>query len=82
MAEVVTLRGEAVRAEPDADLVEHLEALLARARAGDLRAVAYATVDDAGTAGSGWSGVFGTRHPLGSAVLMLSHRYAAALLPD
>lgn len=67
--------------EPVADLVATLEFLLAEAKSGNLRAIAYATVRGAkcDETGTGWSGGHGTRMPLAGSVLMLHDRYAEAL---
>jgi hypothetical protein len=62
------------------DLVETLQGLLDRAKSGDLRALAYATVSLQGFKGTGWDGSDGTRDPLASAIMMLHGRYAQALL--
>jgi hypothetical protein len=80
MAEVISLRGEALPGEPDSGIVEELERLLVDAKAGKLRGIAYATCLDTGGQGTGWSGVAGSRHPLGTAIMMLHHRYARGLL--
>ncbi len=85
--EVVGLRGAVPPGEPVQCVVEMLEDLLARARTGDLRAIAWANVRRDGTAGTGWAKPEGggagaavsiETHGLGSAILTLGWRYAAA----
>ncbi|WWT39898.1 hypothetical protein [Microcystis phage Mwe-JY08] len=68
--------------KPYADLVAEIEHLLARAKSGELRALAYASVDAYGNTGSGWEGEPGTLIPLAASVLLLQHRYAHAALQD
>jgi hypothetical protein len=80
VSNVISLAPGNVPGEPDPDIIAVLESLLERARQGHLTGLAYATVALDGAQGTGWSGVAGTRHPLGTAVMMLNHRYAEALL--
>lgn len=80
MAEVVAFHGGVVAGEPSPDIIQTLEMLLDRAKRGELSAIAYATVSPSGTKGTGWDGIQGTRDPLSSVIMMLQHRYAAALL--
>lgn len=77
---VVSIHGHSIPGEPEAGVVEDLERLLAMAKDGALSAFAYATVKTNGAQATGWSGGSGTRHPLGTAIMMLSHRYADGLL--
>ena len=79
-AEVIPVHGGRKPDEPSAAIVETLESLLHRARSGALIGLAYCTVSDNQEQGTGWDGEAGTRHPLGTAIMMLNHRYAAALL--
>lgn len=79
MSNVVAFKNSVPPGEPHPDLVETLEGLLARAKGGDLRGLAYCTVALDGAIGTGWDGADGTRHPLSSAILILQHRYAEAL---
>jgi hypothetical protein len=68
---------------PDApfdDLVDELRRLLAEAESGELRAMAYATVRPGGNKRTGWAAAAGTRDALGTALLVLQHRYVADLL--
>ncbi len=67
--------------EPCDDLIATLEFLLAEAKSGNLRAIAYATVRGAkcDETGTGWDGGHGTRMPLAGSVMMLGDRYAEAL---
>lgn len=80
MSEVIPLRGERLPGQPAGNVVEDLEALLADAKAGRLIGFAYAAVKVSDVTVTGWSGAAGTRHPLCSAIAMLQHRYAEALL--
>lgn len=66
--------------KPSADTIEDLERLLADARSGHLVGIAYATVNRDGSQGTGWSGIAGTRHTVGTAIMMLFHRYSAAMV--
>lgn len=50
------------------------------ARRGEIRGFAYATTGASGSQATGWSGEGGTRDPLGTAIMMLGHRYASGLL--
>jgi hypothetical protein len=67
-------------AEPDADLIAVLEALLERAKAGELAAIAYAAVDKEHSLATGWEGISGTRYSIATALAILHHRYTRALL--
>lgn len=82
MSNVFTIDGEMMKpacepaAEPPpAELIGTLETLLAAARTGHLRALAYATVREGGLCGVGWEGAPGTKFPLGAAVSILAARY-------
>lgn len=66
--------------EPDADVVEVCRDLLARAERGEISGIAYAICAPNQNHGVAWSGGAGTRHLLSSGILMLSQRYASALL--
>jgi hypothetical protein len=79
MSKVVAFRENTIPGEPNADVIEDLERLLSEARSGELEAVAYCTVRK-GIIGTGWVGGSGTRGSISSAILMLGHRYADALL--
>jgi hypothetical protein len=80
MAKVVAFHGGAVAGEPSREIVETLSDLLERAKRGEISAIAYATIAPSGSCGTGWDGIQGTRNPLSSVIMMLQHRYAAALL--
>lgn len=80
MSNVISLAPGNIPGEPASEIISTLEDLLERARQGHLTGLAYATVAIDGSQGTGWDGVAGTRHPLGTAIMMLNHRYAAALL--
>lgn len=79
MSEIVAFKGNTVPGEPNKDIIADLEQLLSEAKAGQISAIAYCTVRQ-GTIGTGWAGGSGTRGDMSSAILMLSHRYAGALL--
>lgn len=79
MSKVIAFKYNTIPGEPNKDIIEDLERLLAEAKAGQLEAIAYCTVRQ-GALGTGWVGGSGTRSAVSSAILMLSHRYAAALL--
>lgn len=80
MADVVTIHGGRTPGTPSAEILDDLEMLTARAKAGTLTGFAYATCNEDGSQATGWSGEAGSRHPLGTAVMMLHLRYASALL--
>lgn len=80
MNKVTPIYGGHVPGEPVDDVIEVLEDLLARAKAGDLTGIAYALTEKDGKQGTGWVGAAGTRHPLGTALMMLNHRYSQGLL--
>lgn len=83
---VVALRGATIIHEPVPNVVEALEGLLARAKDGSLRAIAYAVVRVDGTVGTGWekpdngAHIANTieTHGLGNAILTLASRYGSA----
>lgn len=84
MADILTMKGVTVAApdEAVADVITELEHMLEEARAGRLRAVGAALVYLDGKTGTSWAGALGTRYPLGGAIMMLQHRYAARLIED
>lgn len=77
---VVAFKNSIPPGQPNPDMVAEVERLLERAKSGELRGLAYATFATGDITGTGWVGSDGSRHPLSSAIAMLSHRYAAALL--
>lgn len=77
---VVAFKGSIPPGQPNPDMVETLEGLLEQAKSGELRGIAYATIRTGDVTGTGWEGSDGSRHWLSSAILMLHHRYAAALV--
>lgn len=77
---VVAFKNSIPPGEANPEMVEALEDLLSRAKSGELRGFAYATVSGGDFHGSGWEGSDGSRHPLSSAIMMLQFRYAEALL--
>ncbi|MEJ8571230.1 hypothetical protein [Microbaculum marinum] len=80
MADISTIHGGTVPGEPDADVIEDLERLLAQARRGSLTGFAYAAIHLDGTKATGWSGVAGTRDPLAAGISILQARYTRALI--
>jgi hypothetical protein len=76
---VVELKPGNLPDEPYAGVVETLERLLADAKSGNLRAIAYAVVRTQNVQATGWDGAAGTRHPMSGAIMILAHRYAEAL---
>lgn len=78
---VVPFGTQAQPGEPVPDVLATLEELLRRARTGDIRALAYATVTEGRVLGSGWTGVAGTRNDLVASVTLLSHRLTTSVLP-
>ena len=80
MSNVLAFRDSIPPGQPNQDLIDTLERLLAEAKSGDLRALAIATVREGNITGTGWDGSDGTRHPLSSAIMMLHSRYASALM--
>ena len=79
-AEIKAIHGGHVPGQPCEAIVETLERMLAEAKRGDITAIAYATVRGNGVIGTGWDGEDGARYPVASAVMMLHHRYAEAML--
>ena len=80
MAEIKTIHGGRIPGEPSAIVIETLERLLADARRGEVIGFAYAIVRPNGEQATGWDGEGGSRHTVASAIMMLNHRYATALL--
>lgn len=81
MTNVVVMGGGPQPGEPDPDVIAILERLLEQARAGNMRAIGYAAVYGQSMA-TGWAGGAGTRDTLASSIMILGHRYAAALLDN
>lgn len=77
---VIAFKDTIPAGEPNPDIVETLEQLLADAKSGDLRAIAYATCRIGNVTGTGWEGSDGTRNPIAAAIMILGHRYAEALM--
>jgi hypothetical protein len=82
-SQVVSIHGATPHGEPVAEIVETIESLLARARAGDIQAFAFALAHTEGNGfANGWDGNAGTRDQLGSAIAHLSHRYFSGAYGD
>lgn len=82
MSKVVSLHGAPIGGignEPDQMVVDMLEDLLARAKVGDVQALAYAHVAPGGSVANGWEGTGASVHSLGFAVSVLHHRYYSGL---
>lgn len=86
MAEVhafpgVTAPENASTGQPQQDVIDRLEVLLTRARAGEIQAIAYGYVNECGNACEGWTVQGGLPHrfeySLGFALNCLTHRYFA-----
>lgn len=82
MGEIHSLPGSGFvpKGAADPDVVADIEQLLERAQSGELRAFAYATVNEQQAWGTGWCGGAGTRHLLSTAIHGLAHRYTAKCL--
>jgi hypothetical protein len=82
---VVNLFGGSPINQPSKGTIEELEALLARAKRGELRGVTYATVGRTGGISTGWYGEVDAHTLLISGVALLQYRMcadeAAALKP-
>lgn len=81
MSKVIAFKDNTIPGEPNKNIIDELERLLAEAKAGQLDAIAYCAVRQR-TIGTGWAGGSGARSAISSAILMLSHRYAGALLME
>ena len=79
MSNITPFRDSIIPGHPVPDVVADLERLLADAKSGRLRAIAYATVAPP-LKGTGWSGDNGTSDAVAAAITMLAHRYAEGLL--
>jgi len=75
MSDVVRLWGGVSEGSVVPDVVEILEELLERAKAGELQALAFATVNGGGALGTGWNGNEGTRDVMGASISLLQSRY-------
>ena len=78
MSSVVTLYGEPASIAGNPDLIEQLEELLERARAGSITAMGMAFVNVDGSISTRWSG--GDQSiPMIAAVSMLKHEFLTAM---
>lgn len=80
MSNVVGLRGEIPLYTPVPEVIECLEELLARAKAGEVRAVALAYVLPEGITGTAWNSGAASRHELTSAIAQLEFRHMAQVM--
>lgn len=74
MSEVVNLRGEPASIAGNDDLIDQLEELLARAKAGTITAMGFALVNIDGSVGTRWSGGDQTL-PMIAAITLLHHEF-------
>jgi hypothetical protein len=78
VSNVVTLAGQPASAEYNADLVDQLEELIERARAGTITAMGMAFVNSDGSISTRWSG--GDQAvPMIAAVSMLQHEFLTGI---
>lgn len=75
---VIPVHGGHIKGQPDPLVVQQLEELLQRAKAGTLIGFAYATVGSQIEQATGWVGAAGTRHAVGTAIDILQQRYVWA----
>ena len=71
--------------EVNQDLVEALESLTERAKAGEISGLAWAGVVGAqgnGDLVTGWDGAGGTKFLIGAAIMLLQSRYAESMVDD
>lgn len=80
VGEVVGLRAEVPPGEPNADVIKALEAMLDRARRGEIISLAYATVTPGRAVGTGWDGAANSKYEMLAGVAMLNQRIASAAL--
>lgn len=81
MAEIIGLPGVVSNFDPDHDLIEFLELLLKKARAGAIVGIAVATVGPQEDMGTGWKGS-ATSRTTAAAVGLLHHRFFSAWCSD
>jgi hypothetical protein len=78
---IIPIHGNHVPGQPVADIVDMLADMLIRAQKGDITALAVVEYNSASdVTATHWSGIGGTRHPLGTGIAMLQHRYIAGML--
>lgn len=85
---IVALRSGLALAQPSEDVIECLERLLEKARSGEIRAIAYATVVDPTGSGNpanvslstGWDSAYEMKFMTAAAIGLLGHRYNDDLL--
>ncbi len=71
-AEIKAIHGAVIKGQPDPEIVSMLERLLEKAKAGDIRAMAYAAHDGDDLASFGWEcGAF--YHQLIASISLLQH---------
>ena len=74
MSNVVAIAGAIVPGVPDIDTIAEIERLLSQAKAGEVVAIAHATVLANGNTRSGWAGG-ASIIPLGFSIGNLMHRF-------
>lgn len=77
---VVAFKDSVLPGKPNEDIVADLEMLLASAKNGELRGIAYATVREGNCLGTGWVGSDGTRNAIAMCIMLLHHRFAGSVL--
>ena len=75
MADVVQFKVVDSTAEPNAEVIESLEALLSQAKAGVITALGYATVTNDGSFQTFWTGGKNMNFALCAGIMRLSWRY-------
>ena len=73
---VFKIHGANLEHEPDPDVVEKMEELLADAREGKIRGIAYVLVRTNGIVTNGWVHGEGKGHNLSTGILCLTHDFA------
>lgn len=81
-AEVVKLTGRLLPGEVSEDIVVAIEGLLARAKAGEISAFAWAGYATNDATFNGWEGEGGTMFQLGASIMVLQSRYANMMQED
>ena len=66
---------------PSQDVIEVLETLLERAKAGRIRGIAYAYAET-DNVGNGWAGAPGAYHPMSTAIFGLQTRWGLLTIED
>ena len=78
---IITISGQS-DAFDTIGVIERLEGLLERARAGKIDGIAYVEVSRDGGFTTGWEGIHGTRGQLSLGISCLSLRYTQAVVDE